>query len=177
MKTGSKVALSGIVCALSTVCLLLTVLPTLTVALPVLAGAFLFVLVVECGVKWGFLGYLTVALLSLLLAPSMESKLLFILFFGYYPIVKALLERLHSKLLSLGAKLLLFNGTMVIAYFLLMKVTSAVDTADFMLLGVYLPWAILLFGNVVFLVYDVALTRVISTYLRVWQPRLHKLLR
>lgn len=177
MKTGSKIALAGIVCALSLVVMLLTALPTLTVGLPVLAGALLMVLVIELGVKWGFLGYLTVAFLGLLLTPSLESKLLFVLFFGYYPVVKALLERLNSKILSFGAKLLLFNAAMVVAYFILMKVTSAVDTADFMIFGMYLPWVVLLFGNVVFLVYDVALTRVIATYLRVWQPRLHKLLR
>lgn len=177
MKNGSKVALAGIVCALSLVVMLFTVLPTLTVGLPVLAGALLFVLVVELGVKWGFLGYVTVSFLSFLLTPSLESKLLFILFFGYYPIVKALLERFPSKIFSFGVKLLLFNVAMVAAYFLLLKVTSAVETADFMIFGMYLPWVMLLFGNVVFLVYDVALTRVIGTYLRVWQPRLHKLLR
>lgn len=174
MKNGAKVALTGVISALAVVVMLLTALPTMQIGLPVVAGALLIVPVVECGVRWGVTGYAVTAILSLLLAPSMESKLLFLLFFGYYPVIKAPIERLRAKPLRIFLKLLLFNGTMLLTYFVLLRFTTAIDPQEFTIAGVYLPGVVLAFGNVVFLVYDVALTRLIGLYLRVWQPRVRR---
>ena len=164
MKNGARVALTGVVCALAVVVMLLTALPTMQIGLPV----------VECGVRWGVTGYAATAVLSLLLAPSMESKLLFLMFFGYYPVIKALIERLRARPLRILLKLLLFNGAMLLTYFVLLRFTTAIDPQEFTIAGVYLPGAVLAFGNVVFCVYDVALTRLVGLYLRVWQPRVRR---
>lgn len=177
MKTGKKVAFAGMICALSLVFMLMTVIPVMEIGLPVMAGAVLILLVIELGIKWGFLGYIAVALLSLLLAPSFESRILFAVFFGYYPVIKAVLERMPSAVLSWLLKLVLFNMAIGGAYYLLMRFTTAIDPNEFTVFGVYLPGVILLFGNAVFVLYDIALTRLITTYVRVWQPKLHKLLR
>lgn len=174
MKNGAKVALTGVISALAVVVMLLTVLPTMQIGLPVVAGTLLIVPVVECGVRWGVTGYAATAILSLLLVPSVESKLLFLLFFGYYPVIKALIERLQAKPLRIFLKLLLFNGSMLLTYFVLLRFTTAIDPQEFTIAGVYLPGVVLAFGNVVFLVYDVALTRLIGLYLRVWQPRVRR---
>ena len=96
------------------------------------------------------------------------------LFFGYYPVIKALIERLRAKPLRIFLKLLLFNGMMLLTYFVLLRFTTAIDPQEFTIAGVYLPGVVLAFGNVVFLVYDVALTRLIGLYLRVWQPRVRR---
>lgn len=73
--------------------MLLTILPISEMGLPALAGAVLIPIILEIGVKWGWMSYACVALLSLLITPSMEAKVLFIAFFGYYPVLKALIER------------------------------------------------------------------------------------
>lgn len=178
MKTGGRVAaLAGIVCALSFIVMLLTVVPAAEIALPALSGALLMLLVIELGLKWGFMGYAVVAILSLLLAPSLESRMLFVLFFGYYPVLKAALERLRSRVLCWVLKLALFNIAVGGGYYLLMRVLTAVDPLEFTLFGIYLPGVFLLAGNMVFLLYDIGLTRWVGFYLRVWQPRLHKMLR
>lgn len=174
MKNGARVALTGVVCALAVVVMLLTALPTMQIGLPVVAGALLIVPVVECGVRWGVTGYAATAVLSLILAPSMESKLLFLMFFGYYPVIKALIERLRARPLRILLKLLLFNGAMLLTYFVLLRFTTAIDPQEFTIAGVYLPGVVLAFGNVVFCVYDVALTRLVGLYLRVWQPRVRR---
>ena len=171
VKNGAKVALTGIICALAVAVMLLTVLPTMQIGLPVIAGALLVVPVLECGVRWGVTGYAATAVLSFLLAPSVESKLLFLLFFGYYPVVKALIERLRARTLRAVIKLALFNGAMILTYFLLLRFTTAVDAQEFTIAGVYLPGVVLACGNAVFCLYDVALSRLIGVYLRVWQPR------
>lgn len=177
MKLSGKTAFAGITCCLSVVCMLLTVIPTMEIGLPALAGCLLVLPTIELGMRYGFLCYGATAFLTLLLAPSLEAKVLFVLFFGYYPVLKALFERLHARVLQWTAKLILFNVTVCVAYWLLIKVFTAVVTDDFALFGVYLPAVLLLLGNVVFVVYDIALTRVISAYLRFGQPRLRKLFR
>ena len=41
--------------------------------------------------------YAAVAVLSLLFAADKEAALLFVLFFGYYPVLKSFLERISNK--------------------------------------------------------------------------------
>ena len=177
MKLSGKIAFAGVICCLSVVCMLLTIVPTMEIGLPALAGCFLVLPTIELGKRYGFLCYGATAFLALLLAPSVEAKVLFVLFFGYYPVLKAWIESLQSAVLQWGAKLLLFNATICASYWLLIKVLTAVPLDDVAVFGVYLPVVLLLLGNVVFGVYDIALTRVISTYLRFGQPRLRKMFR
>ncbi len=177
MKIGRKVAFAGVICALSLVFMLLTVIPVMEISLPVIAGIILIVLVIELDIKWGFLGYIAVALLSMLLAPSFESRILFAVFFGYYPTLKALIERIRFSVLGWIIKFVLFNIAIGGAYYLLLRLTTMLDPNDFTVFGMYLPGVILLFGNIVFVLYDIALTRVISAYIHTWQPKLHKMLR
>ncbi len=176
MKKTSKVAFAGLICALSLVCMLLTIIPVMEIGLPVLAGVFLTVLVMELGLKWGILGYVTVAILSLLLAPSFESRILFVVFFGYYPIVKAAIERLRSTVACWAVKIFLFNFAVGGAYYLLLRFTTVLQKDDFLAFGAYLPAVVLLIGNIVFVIYDIALSRVITAYIQVWQPKLRKVL-
>ena len=99
MKQTSKVALCGVLSALSVMLMLLTVIPIATYALPAMAGAVLIPIVVEAGPRWGWMSYAAVALLCLLIGPEPEAKVLFVTFFGYYPVLKAQLERLHKRCL------------------------------------------------------------------------------
>ncbi len=176
MKQSGKVALGGILCALSLVCMLLTVLPVSQMGLPALAGAVLIPVVLEIGVKWGWAAYASVGLLSLLICPSMEAKVLFIAFFGYYPVLKSQIERLRKGWLEWILKLALFNATMVASYWLMLKVFGLPEDS-FEIFGFNLPLVVLAIGNVAFVLYDVALTGVITTYLRALQPKLRRLFR
>ena len=84
--------MGGLLAALSLVCMLLTIFPFADYALPALAGVLLIPIVLESGVKWGFMVYAVVGILNAILTPSLEAKVLFIAFFGYYPVLKALIE-------------------------------------------------------------------------------------
>ena len=175
MKASGKIAFAGVICALSVTCMLLTVIPTMEIGLPALAGCLLVVPVIELGVRYGFLCYATTAALSIFLAPSLESKMLFVVFFGYYPVMKALIERLRSRILQWALKIGLFNITVCGAYWLLVSVLSMLPKDDFVRFGAYV-WAIfILIGNAVFLIYDIALTRIISLYLHVLRSHFRKM--
>ena len=98
----SKTALGGIVAALSVATMFLTaVIPTLTYALPAVAGVLLVVMVIDVGKKWAFGVYAAVSLLSLLVLPDKEAAVLYVFFFGLYPIFKSVLAaRLRGVWLS-----------------------------------------------------------------------------
>ncbi len=180
MKRTARVAWSGLMGALSLACLLLTVFPFATYALPALASVFLMPVVIECGRRWAVAVYTSVALLALLITPDIEARLLFVAFFGYYPIVKSFAESRRSRVAEWGIKFLVFNAAVVAAYALLSVVGFSLEA--FRIDGVALPLAgfllvFLLLGNVVFLLYDITLTRLIPLYFSRFQPLLRRLFR
>lgn len=174
-KRTKDMALCGVFTALGLVILLFTAIPVTEISLAVLAGMTVVPVVIECGKKAGVLSFLAVSLLSLFLVPSLEGKGLYIAFFGYYGIVKALLER-HSLPFwaEWGIKLGLFNLAMVSLYWILLRFFS-LEADSFTIAGISLPWVFLLLGNGVFLVYDWCLTRLIGVYLIRFQPRIQRL--
>lgn len=180
MKPTSRVALCGMMGALALVSLLLTVIPFATYALPALASVFVFPAVIECGRRYGAAVYAATALLALLLTPDMEAKILYIAFFGYYPLIKLVAEsgkRLWEWLLKIGV----FNVAVIAAYAVAIGI-GGLSAESFAVEGVALPLPVmmgvfLLLGNGVFVLYDIALTRALSLYFIRLQPMLHRLFR
>ena len=110
MSKSGKIALGGLLTALGVVLMFLTgLIPIGTYALPAIAGVLLIVAVIEIGAKWAWMIYAAVAVLSLLFAADKEAALLFVLFFGYYPVLKSFLERISNKVLSWISKFAVFN--------------------------------------------------------------------
>ena len=163
-----KLALGGVMTALAVVMLLLSVVPMTEYAMPALAGAMLLPVVMECGRRWAVGAYIAAALLALLLAPSLEAKVLFLSFFGYYPIAKAWLESHLHGWWCWVCKFALFNVAICASYWVMLQFFH-LDPAVFDIFGVSLPPLLLLLGNVAFLMYDLLLTSLVTAY---WQ-RLH----
>ena len=130
--------------------------------------------VIELGGAYPWLIFITTSLLSIVLYPSGTACWLYLIFFGYYPIVKEKIERL-PKAVAWILKLALFNVSVLayvaIAYFLFFgganagslkdAFTSVVGGAD---AGFTLAIALYAVLNLVFILYDVAMTRIISFY-------------
>jgi len=167
MKQSAKIALCGVLGALAVVCMMLTVIPVSTLALTALAGIVLMPVSLEGGVKWGFAAYAAAAALTFFIAPDFEAKLLFIAFFGYYPTLKLLLDRLASKVLQWVLKLLLFNAAVVAVYLLLMFV-GGLEPDEFEVFGINMPLALLGLANVVFVIFDKALDGLKDIYKARW---------
>lgn len=167
----SRVALCGVLTALCTVLMFATgLIPVATYALPALAGVLLMAIVIEVGKSWAWAVYGAVSLLSLLLAADKEAVLLFIAFFGYYPIMKASIEQLKKKTWAYVLKFAVFNMAMVVSFFLSVYLL-AIPAESFTIFGIYLPWVFLVAGNLVFWVYDYALSGLVLLY----YTRLHKM--
>ncbi len=162
MKKTKKVALGGILAALSLCVMLLAYFPYLTYALPALAGAFLLVAVQELGVKWAFSVYVAVAALSLLMCEK-EAAVMFALIFGIYPVFKGMFDRLQPRLVRVLAKQAALNVAAVAAYWLVVSIFR-IPMDDLGLIGQYGPWVLLVMFNIAFLPYDYCMTYVLLWY-------------
>lgn len=175
LKKSYKVAFSGVVAALSAALMFLTgLIPFGTYAIPALAGMVLVAVVIELGYKFAFMVYVVVSVLSVFLAPDKEAAVLFILFLGFYPILKGIIEgKLRSKVLQYLIKLLLFNVCIIAAYFV-GKFILLIPDESFVIFGVYLPYVFLAAGNVVFIIYDFAVSVIVMQYINRLRKKIFK---
>ena len=155
-----RVALTAVLAAVSLILLYLsTLLPTGRMGIVALAGLTPAAAVVSSGVGAGVLCYAGTGILALILLPDKGGALLYLLFFGLYPIVKYAVERLRRLPLELLLKLVFFNGVLTVFWLGLRAVLlSALPAAGQAL------WLVYAGGNVVFLLYDFGFSQVISFY-------------
>ncbi len=175
MKTNAKTALCGIIAALSTAFMLLSYFPYLTYAIPAVAGLFMIILVIEINLRWAVCAYFASAALVMIFAET-EAKLMYVFFFGYYPILKAALERLRKPALEWVLKFAVFNAAVLAVYWGLALLFD-ISFADFGELGKYGAYILLVSANVVFLLYDIAVSRMAALYIMRLHPRIKKMLK
>lgn len=173
------IALSGILCAICIVLMFCTgFIPIGVYLLPAICGLVVWIIYRELNRKWAFMCYGSVALLTMLLTPDMESKLLFASFFGYYPIIRDLLCRIKPAALSLAARFASFNVPCVIVYALLLNVLGMgqllEDFAGFGQFAVVIFWLI---GNFTFFCYDMCLSQLPYFYDKILRKKIYRLLR
>lgn len=157
-----------------TVMLATGIMPFMTYALPAVAGFIITVAVLELNNKWAWMVFFSVSLICLFLVPDKEAAIIYIFFFGYYPIIKKTLESKLPGIWEWIVKFLLFNAAMVVAYLIIINVFGIPldESGEF---GEYAAAVLMALGNVVFICYDIALSKLIIAYIKIWQPRVRKL--
>jgi len=151
------------------------VLPTASYSLAALAGMLLVPLVIEFGFRISVSAFVAVGLLSMLLLADKEVGILFCCILGWYPIAKAPIEKIKSNVLCWAVKLAVFNVAVVGFYFLctrLFFVTGFEETV----LGKYSVPVLWALGSIAFVVYDIALSKLIVLYMSRLHGRLKKLI-
>lgn len=163
MKRTKCITLCGLMAALASTFMLTSYFPYLTIAIPAMAGLFVMVSVIELGVKWAIPTYLSSAVIVFLIAEP-EAKLLYILFFGYYPIIKAVMEKQKSRVLEYLVKFLIFNTAIILTYGVFAGIfgISLDDFGDF---GKYTALILLAAANIVFIIYDKAVSQLAGFYM------------
>lgn len=178
MSTASKTAIGGMAAALSVVILIPTALDLFVYALPAFAGMITLFCVIELNKKWAFGVFSAAALLSLVVVPNKEAAVLYVTFFGYYPVLKSALEKCRIRAVEYLLKLLCFNVSVVLSYLLLVFVFGISVEQLFgeeLTKAMYIVLPVLM--NIMFVTYDLCLTRMYTVYIRVWQKRFHKMFR
>ena len=171
-----RVALGGIVSALCLVTMFLAgVLPALYLLLPGIAGVLLMVIAVEVNTPWAFLTYIAVSLLSMFITFDKEAALIFILFFGHYPILRAYIQKIPLKLFRGTVKLAIFNVCIISYFYVTVYLFGLKDMLeqldDFGRYGSYIMLGI---TNLLFLVYDLDLDFMLNLYRKKLMPRFRK---
>lgn len=176
MNNAKKTALCGVTAAFATIIMLFAYFPYFTYAVPAAAGALLLIPCIEIGKKWAFGTYVATALVSLILCEK-EAAVLYAGFFGYYLIIKALLEGLRINRFSEQClKQVVFSVAVVLSYFVITYVFS-IPFSENEKFGLVFAVGFLIVGNIVFAVYDLGLSRVISLYLYKYHERIQKMLK
>ncbi len=172
MKKSFKIAFSSMVVALSLLSMFLAgIFPFAEYTFPAISGILLTVLVIHFGYRYSLLAYLAISILSLILTPNKEAAVLFVGFFGYYPIIKALFERIKNVAMSFVVKILAFNISVVLCYFVMINIfsmTELISDFEFIEYGLF---AIGVVANITFIIYDLAVSRIISYYVHVFAPK------
>ena len=175
MKKSGKIALCGIITALSVIFMFLAgLIPLTTYAAPAFAGILLLSVVIETSRHYAFLVYIATSILSFIIIPNREASIFYISLFGYYPIIKELILKISNKFLCLILKLLIFNISFFLIYYLAEKIFLIPHEAmDIM--GPYGVYIFIFLANFAFLLYDLLIDRVSDLYLLRIQSKLTKL--
>lgn len=166
---GGRTALGGVLAAGALVMLWLAcVAPSGRLGLTAVGGLFPMAATLAAGRGAGYLCWGAAGLLGLVILPDKGVALLFLTFFGLYPVVKERVESLRRLPLEWVLKLGYFNVILTLGWFVLR--------------GLFLPnpppWlgenVLLVYGagNVVFVIYDLGLSRLIAMLrARLWSGR------
>ena len=158
-----NIAQSGIIIALTLIILYSSnLLPISTLSILTLASCLIPICILRTSIKNAILVYIACSILSFLIVP-LNIALLYTLFFGIYGLIKAFIEKLNKRSLELVIKLCSFNILVVILYF----ISSSILTTLNIKMPLFIIWII---SQAAFLLYDYALTLIISYYLN----KLHK---
>ena len=165
--TAFKVALGGIcsaVCLLAMFCT--SFLPMLDYTIPTFAGFMMVVMTVEVDKYWAAATYIATSLLCIFVTPNYEATLLFIFFMGYYPILKYTLDQKKNKVFVWTVKLLVFNAAAVVFFMVFQYILTDGKMLEGMeMFGKYAAFVMLAAANIVFLIYDFALTQLTGIYI------------
>ncbi len=156
----------------SAICLALTVIflyaasafSTGRIAALGLASLLCCICVSQFGVRYGIALYVGASMLALLLLPSKMFALIYVLFAGYYPIIKFFVEKLRKLWAEWILKILFFNLVAFLLYLIVRLFFAPVlESAPVLLVLQYLGPAILIL-QVVFIIYDWMLSYMIGYY-------------
>lgn len=142
-----------------------SITPSGRLGLTAAAGLFPAAAVVSGGISAGILCYAATGLLALLLVPEKSCAILYLSFFGFYPLCKHWIEKLKKLPLEWLCKLALFNAALAVYWLLFRALLLSQLPAAFESL-----WVFCLVGNLAFVLYDLGFSKLISFYL----TRIHR---
>lgn len=152
--------------------MLVAYFPWFTYAMPAISGCLIIIPTVEAGKKHSLAVFAVVSVLSFIICEK-ESAITYILFFGYYPIIKSIIEKITNRAVEWIIKLAIFNISFVLIL-LLGTYIFGIDNSALEEFGKFTWPVLMLCGNIMFIAYDICVTRVVSVYIRIYRPKIKK---
>lgn len=164
MKNTKKLAFASLMSALGVAFMYVGALfEVLDLSTAGIASVCVLLVLTELGGRYAWLTYAVTGVLSLIVLPVKTAAILFLGFLGFYPMAKAFFERKFRGWRCLVLKFLLLN---VCTFLMLLAVRYVVAEA------LWFEIMTLVLVNIVFVVYDFALTRLLNAYVFVWRKKL-----
>lgn len=174
-----NIALGGVLVALTSIVLYSTaIIPISTISILTIASAIIPVCIIRSDIKTSIFVYIASSLIAFFLVP-INISLLYFIFFGIYGIVKYFIERIRKEKLEILFKLVFFNISFVIGFIIMQNIlglnivagleiliSSFFDTSTKVIASIVL-WIV---AQPIFLIYDYAMTMIITFYME----RIHK---
>ena len=159
-KKTRNLVLSALFTALTVISLYVaSVWPTGLFGLTAFASLFGAAAIIDAGLRYGLYVYLASCAVGLLLLPNRAASIVYIFLFGYYPAIKSIIERLNSKIAQWTLKLVAFNASLTVLWFLFREMVFNFGDNPPSLVLLYLG------GSVVYALFDYGYTKVIWLYI------------
>ncbi len=167
------VSLCGVTSAVALLVMFLSgVFPMVDYAVPMYAGFTMVIIIQEAGAKWAIMTYCSVSILCIFLTPNYQASALFIMFMGYYPILRCGLEKIPASPIRWALKYAVFNAAIVCYYLVFTKLFTGIEMDDLGWFGkysIYVTWA---GANVIFLLYDYLIGGLTDLYLNWFRKKI-----
>ena len=141
------------------------IVDVLNASMAVLASLCCFFAVIEYGCAYPWLIYAVTGTISAVILPKKEAAMMYILFFGFYPIIKAKAEN-KGRLVRWIIKEGTFNLALALML-LLYKFVFTPDVSEPPLMYI----ATVVLAEIAFLLYDKALEKMALLYVRKIKPK------
>lgn len=145
----------------------------LAYAAPMFLGLLEIMLKRTFDAKSAWITYIATSILSFILVTDKECMMMYVIFFGYYPIVRDYFEKIKVKGLRIFTKLIFFNLMMILCQIILIKVFGIPFLEDGQ--GKWFIAVFALLMNILFLVYEVLIDKVTLLYVYKLEKRIKKL--
>lgn len=158
--------------ALCLMCMFLAgIIPALYLALPMISGVLMMIIADEVNTSWGLLTYVTVSILSLFFTFDKEAALIFIMFFGHYPLIKPYFEKIKFFPLRIAVKFAVYNVCILSFFGLTVYIFGFTAMLDEMNeFGKYGGLSLLILANLFFPFYDLDLKICKLLYIKRLKP-------
>ena len=154
-----KIVVAGVLAALSVIILYLgCAIEVLDLTMSAIVSLLVVVIVIEMGYKYAWLTYIATSILSIIILPQKSPAIFYACFMGFYPIIKSYLERINSALVRWIIKLVVGNAALALMFILMSLFLPDEFEGGWLMLVTYL------LGVIAFLMYDVALSKLITLY-------------
>lgn len=141
------------------------IIPIATYSIPALTGFLILILLIEFDRRTAWTCFTSVSFLSLIVVANKEAVLMYIFIFGQYPIIKNIIEKRTNTIFNYITKFFYFNFNVILAYYLALNIFGLSELIDEFKDVAFIGYiALLVLGNISFILYDYTLSAIVPYY-------------
>ncbi len=153
-----KLVMAGFIVALSTISIYIsTILPTGKLFFYALSTMFPAIILKDHQVSLSMVTYIASSIIAIIIIPNKISLIPYLIFFGYYGLIKYFIEKLNNIFFELSLKIIVFNIGIYIIFIIIRFIMPDLIS------GFKYPLnLIFLIAQILFIVYDYSYSMMIS---------------